>query len=193
MRPTFRILELIAPTMSHVPLGGRSPCGPLAAGALSDNSGLFTVLKLWSLRQTRCDSLDHVGPAASLNVVYEAGPSGYVLVRTLRGRNYAYDVIAPYKIARRPGASRPRGKFGNALSRCADANQGVMRSICPSSRWQARSLEGTSAATVDAPSPRACLPRQDGLDSGSRALSGADLVLAPSLHGSYEIDFSRGY
>jgi transposase len=48
-------------------------------------------------------ALDRVGPAASLKVVYEAGPCGYGLVRTLRERGYACDVIAPSKIARRPG------------------------------------------------------------------------------------------
>lgn len=48
-------------------------------------------------------ALDQVGPAASLKVVYEAGPCGYGLVRTLRDRGYACDVIAPSKIARRPG------------------------------------------------------------------------------------------
>lgn len=48
-------------------------------------------------------ALDHVGPAATLKVVYEAGPCGYGLVRRLRDRGYACDVIAPSKIARRPG------------------------------------------------------------------------------------------
>lgn len=48
-------------------------------------------------------ALDHVWPAASLKVVYEAAPSGYSLVRALRDRGYACDVIAPSKIARRPG------------------------------------------------------------------------------------------
>lgn len=36
-------------------------------------------------------------------VVYEAGPSGYGLARQLQARGYACEVIAPSKIARRPG------------------------------------------------------------------------------------------
>jgi len=48
-------------------------------------------------------ALDRAGPVASLKVVYEAGPSGFGLARRLKGLGYACDVIAPSKIARRPG------------------------------------------------------------------------------------------
>lgn len=48
-------------------------------------------------------ALGRVGTTASLKIVYEAGPCGYGLVRTLRELGYACDVIAPSKIARRPG------------------------------------------------------------------------------------------
>lgn len=48
-------------------------------------------------------ALDQIGSTESMKVVYEAGPCGYGLVRTLRERGYECDVIAPSKIARRPG------------------------------------------------------------------------------------------
>lgn len=48
-------------------------------------------------------ALETLGSPASLKVVYEAGPSGYALVRTLRNQGYPCDIIAPSKIARRPG------------------------------------------------------------------------------------------
>lgn len=50
-----------------------------------------------------CKALDKVGSPETLKVVYEAGPCGYGLVRTLREKGYACDIIAPSKIARRAG------------------------------------------------------------------------------------------
>jgi len=49
------------------------------------------------------NALKRLGPTKALKIVYEAGPCGYGLVRSLRERDYACDVIAPSKIARRPG------------------------------------------------------------------------------------------
>lgn len=48
-------------------------------------------------------ALQRIGPSAALHIVYEAGPSGYGLVRELGARGYRCAVIAPSKIARRPG------------------------------------------------------------------------------------------
>lgn len=47
--------------------------------------------------------LDKLGSAESMYIVYEAGPCGYGLVRALRLGGYRCDVIAPSKVARRPG------------------------------------------------------------------------------------------
>jgi transposase len=47
--------------------------------------------------------LEGLGEASALKVVYEAGPCGYGLVRQLRVHGYACEVIAPSKVARRPG------------------------------------------------------------------------------------------
>lgn len=48
-------------------------------------------------------ALQRIGTAAQMLIVYEAGPSGYALWRDLCARGYRCEVIAPSKIARRPG------------------------------------------------------------------------------------------
>jgi len=48
-------------------------------------------------------ALKSLGKPEAMLVVYEAGPCGYGLVRELRSRGYACEVVAPGKIARRPG------------------------------------------------------------------------------------------
>jgi transposase len=48
-------------------------------------------------------ALKKLGTAGSLQIVYEAGPCGYGLVRELRARGYRCEVVAPSKIPRRPG------------------------------------------------------------------------------------------
>ncbi len=48
-------------------------------------------------------SLKALGRPEELSIVYEAGPCGYGLVRELRSRGYACEVIAPSKIPRRSG------------------------------------------------------------------------------------------
>ena len=48
-------------------------------------------------------SLKSLGRPEDLSIVYEAGPCGYGLVRELRSRGYACEVIAPSKIPRRSG------------------------------------------------------------------------------------------
>ena len=47
--------------------------------------------------------LERLGSTATMQIVYEAGPCGYSWVRALRRRGYRCDVIAPAKVARRPG------------------------------------------------------------------------------------------
>lgn len=47
--------------------------------------------------------LGKLGEPGDLQVVYEAGPCGYGLVRRLRAEGYACEVIAPAKVARRSG------------------------------------------------------------------------------------------
>ena len=47
--------------------------------------------------------LGKLGDAQRMEVVYEAGPCGYDLVRRLRADGYACEVIAPAKVARRAG------------------------------------------------------------------------------------------
>lgn len=44
-----------------------------------------------------------IGPTLKELLVYEAGPSGYVLVRELRAKGYRCEVVAPTKIPRRSG------------------------------------------------------------------------------------------
>jgi transposase len=50
-----------------------------------------------------CKALGRLGRRQELQIVYEAGPCGYTLARELRSHGYACELIAPAKIARRPG------------------------------------------------------------------------------------------
>ena len=47
--------------------------------------------------------LDKLGTPAQLHVVYEAGPTGFGLARSLLAKGYGCEVIAPSKTPRRPG------------------------------------------------------------------------------------------
>src|SRR5450631_1118691 len=47
-------------------------------------------------------ALAKLGQPAELSVCHEAGPCGYGLVRSLRQKGYATDVIAPSRVARQP-------------------------------------------------------------------------------------------
>lgn len=69
--------------------------------------------------------LDKVGPPQRLHVVYEAGPTGYGLLRALRARGYGCDVIAPSQMPKRPAASRVKtdGRDSIALAECSRAGQ----------------------------------------------------------------------
>jgi transposase len=59
-----------------------------------------TVAPQWA---PLCKALGRLGKREGLQIVYEAGPCGYTLARQLRAHGYACEVIAPAKIARRPG------------------------------------------------------------------------------------------
>jgi transposase len=48
-------------------------------------------------------TLSHLGKREQMLLAYEAGPSGYVLVRELRAKGYRCEVVAPTKIPRRSG------------------------------------------------------------------------------------------
>ena len=48
-------------------------------------------------------ALAKIGKPAELSVCHEAGPCGYGLVRALRERGYATEVIAPSRVPRKPG------------------------------------------------------------------------------------------
>jgi transposase len=73
--------------------------------------------------------LDKVGPPSRLHLVYEAGPTGYGLLRALRARGYECDVIAPSQMPKRPAASRVKtdGRDSVALAECSRAGQ--LRSV----------------------------------------------------------------
>lgn len=47
--------------------------------------------------------LAKLGGAKAVHVVYEAGPTGWGLQRALTAKGYSCEVIAPSKMARRPG------------------------------------------------------------------------------------------
>ena len=69
--------------------------------------------------------LDKVGPSTRLHVVYEAGPTGYGLLRALQARGYACEVIAPSQMPKRPAAARVKtdGRDSIALAECSRAGQ----------------------------------------------------------------------
>ena len=59
-----------------------------------------TVAPRW---EALSKTLRRLGKREGLHIVYEAGPCGYGLARQLRAHGYSCEVIAPAKIARRPG------------------------------------------------------------------------------------------
>jgi transposase len=73
--------------------------------------------------------LDKLGPPQRLRVVYEAGPTGYGLLRALRARGCECDVIAPSQMPKRPAAARVKtdGRDSVALAECSRAGQ--LRSV----------------------------------------------------------------
>ena len=73
-------------------------------------------------------SLRSVGRPEELSIVYEAGPCGYGLVRELRSRGYACEVIAPSKIPRRSG-DRVKTDRRNAVRLAELARAGELVSV----------------------------------------------------------------
>ncbi len=92
--------------------------------------------------------LQRIGPPATLHVVYEAGPSGYGLARDLGARGYRCEVIAPSKIARRPG-DRVKTDRRDALLLARLARLGeLVRVVVPDERDEA--LRDLSRSRSDA-------------------------------------------
>ena len=93
-------------------------------------------------------ALKSLGKPQAMLVVYEAGPCGYGLVRELRSRGYACEVVAPGKIARRPG-ERIKTDRRDALTLARLARSGdLVRVIVPDERDEA--MRDLSRAREDA-------------------------------------------
>lgn len=93
-------------------------------------------------------ALSRLGKPEALQIVYEAGPCGYTLARQLRARGYACEVIAPAKIARRPG-DRIKTDRRDALLLARAARAGELVSVAiPDERDEA--LRDLSRAREDA-------------------------------------------
>jgi transposase len=72
----------------------------VAASGREEPHFVGTVAPQWGALSK---ALSRLGKPQALQLVYEAGPCGYSLARQLRSHGYACEVIAPAKIARRPG------------------------------------------------------------------------------------------
>lgn len=93
-------------------------------------------------------SLNSVGRADVLSIVYEAGPCGYGLARELRSRGYACEVIAPSNIPRRSG-DRVKTDRRDAVRSAELARAGELVSVVvPDERDEA--IQDLSRARVDA-------------------------------------------
>ncbi|MGH8219175.1 MAG: IS110 family transposase [Steroidobacteraceae bacterium] len=93
-------------------------------------------------------ALGHLGARQSLQIVYEAGPCGYTLARELLEHGYACEVIAPSKIARRPG-DRIKTDRRDAVLLARQARAGELVSVTiPDARDEA--LRDLSRAREDA-------------------------------------------
>jgi transposase len=97
-------------------------------------------------------ALKSLGKPNSLLVVYEAGPCGYELVRQLRARGFACEVIVPGKIARRPN-ERIKTDRRDALTLARLARSGdLVNVIVPDERDEA--IRDLSRAREDAVAAR---------------------------------------
>jgi transposase len=104
-----------------------------------------TVVPQWA---PLCKALGRLGRPEGLQIVYEAGPCGYTLARQLRSHGYACEVIAPAKIARRPG-DRIKTDRRDALLLARAARAGELVSVTiPDERDEA--LRDLSRAREDA-------------------------------------------
>ena len=75
-----------------------------------------------------CQVLKQQGSSEAMRIVYEAGPCGYSLVRALRARGYRCDVIAPAKVARRPG-DRIKTDRRDALHLAEQSKAGALTAV----------------------------------------------------------------
>jgi transposase len=65
-----------------------------------------------------------IGTAEQLHIVYEAGPTGFGLQRTLTAKGYVCEIIAPSQIPRRPGDRvKTDGRDSIQLAECSRAGQ----------------------------------------------------------------------
>ena len=68
--------------------------------------------------------LGKIGPADQLHLVYEAGPTGFGLQRTLNAKGYCCEIIAPSQIPRRAGDRiKTDGRDSIELAECSRAGQ----------------------------------------------------------------------
>ncbi len=93
-------------------------------------------------------ALSHLGAASSLEVVYEAGPCGFVLARKLLAHGYRCEVVASAKIPRRPG-ERIKTDRRDALMLAGLARAGeLVPVVVPDAQDEA--IRDLSRARVDA-------------------------------------------
>jgi len=97
-------------------------------------------------------ALSRLGPPTSLRLVYEAGPTGFHLVRELTARGYDCKVIAPAKIPRRPGERiKTDRRDCQMLARLARAGE-LVAVVVPDARDEA--IRDLSRAREDAVAAR---------------------------------------
>ena len=107
-----------------------------------------TVAPQWA---PLCKALSRLGRREGLQIVYEAGPCGYTLARQLRAQGFSCQVIAPSKVARRPG-DRIKTDRRDALLLARAARTGELVSVMiPDERDEAlRDLSRTREDAVRA-------------------------------------------
>lgn len=97
-------------------------------------------------------ALGKIGGTQRLQVVYEAGPCGYVLARELRAQGYRCEVIVPAKVPRRPG-ERIKTDRRDALMLARAARAGELVNVTvPDARDEA--MRDLSRAREDAVAAR---------------------------------------
>lgn len=132
-------------------------------------------------RQAVLKVLQRWGDPRAIQAVYEAGPTGYGLQRTLSERGYRCQVMAPSLIPRRPG-DRIKTDRRDSVRLAELARAGELTAI-----WipepQDEAVRDVSRAREDAAqrapavagisaAPRRAVWRQDPLEPGAPALAG---------------------
>jgi transposase len=93
-------------------------------------------------------ALGKLGEPRALLIVYEAGPCGYGLARELAAQGYRCEVVAPAKIARRPG-KRVKTDRRDALKLASLTRAGELVAVTISDERD-EALRDLSHARVDA-------------------------------------------